>query len=151
MHKRLIWLAPIALATLLNGCQVTVTTAEPIAPSSLVGYSLVFTHSRTEGVLPGHSSTYRFKSESVAFDASLNEARSWTYRRRSHRAATVELIFTDPNAAALRVTCELEFDTSQEGEHDCVYVHSATFAFIEFSSEGSSKGTFRRQANETVP
>ena len=40
MNKRLVWLAPIALAVLLSGCQVTVTTLGSLAQDSLVGYKL---------------------------------------------------------------------------------------------------------------
>ena len=87
MNKRLIWLAPIALATLLTGCSISVTTTGPIAPSSLVGYTLVFTHERQEGVLLGHSERLHFKSAETAFNANLDEARSWTYSREGHDGA----------------------------------------------------------------
>ena len=40
MNKRLVWLAPVALAVLLSGCQVTVTTLGSLALDSLVGYKL---------------------------------------------------------------------------------------------------------------
>ena len=142
MNKRLIWLAPIALATLLSGCSVTVTTTGPIAPGDLVGSTLVFTHDRRQGVQPAHSGKYYFKSAQEAFDAGINRAHGWTYARGDHDSATVTIVFKDSNSAALRVTCELTFDSRDDGEHECDYVYSASIAFVTFTSEGSSEGTF---------
>lgn len=142
MNKRLIWLAPIALATLLTGCSISVTTTGPIAPSSLVGYTLVFTHERQEGVLLGHSERLHFKSAETAFNANLDEARSWTYSREGHDGATVSIVFADSGSAASRVTCDLTFDDRRNGSHECEHVYSATFAFLTLTSEGSTEGTF---------
>lgn len=133
--------AGAALAILLSGCTVTVTTTGPVAPIDLVGYTLVFTHGRQEGVLLAHSENFHFKSAGSAFDANLNEAWSWTYSRKSRDSGTVSVIFRAGSAAS-RVTCALTFDNRRGGTHECVHVHSATFAFITLTSEGSSSGTF---------
>ena len=151
MNKRLVWLSPIALAVLLSGCSITVTSG-PTAPSSLVGYTLAFTHSKQEGVLPADSEAFHFKSRTVAFNASLDKAGSWTYVRDRHGTATVSLIFADSNSAALKITCDLTFDSLLDGTHECDYVHSATFVFLEFTSMGSSEGTFSiREIGSTGP
>ncbi|MDE0027300.1 MAG: hypothetical protein OXP69_23045 [Spirochaetaceae bacterium] len=142
MNKRLVWLAPIALAALLSGCSVTVTTTGPIAPDSLVGYTLVFSHDRESGVLLAHSERLHFKSAQRAINASLDDARNWTYSRDSHDSATVSVTFGEAGSVASRVTCDLTFDDRREGTHECEHVHSATFAFVTFSSEGSTEGTF---------
>lgn len=142
MNKRLVWLAPIALAVLLSGCSVTVTTTGPIAPNSLVGDTLVFSHDRQEGALLAHSEKFHFKSAQIAFDASLEEARSWTYSRDGHDSATVSVVFGDSGSTASRVTCDLTFEDRRDGTHKCEHAHSATFAFLTFTSTGSSKGTF---------
>ena len=141
-NKRLVWLAPIALAALLSGCSVTVTTTGPIAPDSLVGYELLFSHDRQEGVLLAHTGKLQFKSKQRAFKANLDEARSWTYSRDGHDSATVSVVFGESGSAASRVTCDLTFDDRRDGAHECEHVHSATFAFVTFSSEGSTEGTF---------
>lgn len=142
MNKRLIWLGPVALAVLLSGCSVTLTTTGPIAPSDLVGSTIVFSHDRQQGVQPPHSGKYYFKSTQEAFDAGINRAYSWTYARDDHDGATVTMVFKDSGSAALRVTCELTFDSRDNGAHECDYVYSASIAFVTFTSEGSSKGTF---------
>ena len=142
MNKPLVWLAPIALAVLLSGCSVTVTTTGPIAPNSLVGYTIVFSHDRPEGLLLPHSEKFHFKSADTAFDASLDKAQSWTYSRDGHDSATVSVVFADTGSAASRVTCDLTFDGRRDGTHECAHVQSATLAFITFTSEGSSEGTF---------
>ena len=146
MTKRLVWLAPIALAVLLPGCSVTVTTTGPIAPSSLVGDTLVFTHDRQEGVLLAHSGRFSFKSAQRALNANLDDARSWTYDRDGHDSATVSIVFRDSGSTASRVTCDLTFDDKRAGTHECEHVHSATFTFLTFTSEGSTEGTFLLRA-----
>ena len=142
MNKRLVWLAAIALVVLLSGCSVTVTTTGPIAPSSLVGYTLFFTHERQRGALLAHSERLHFKSAQRALNSVFDYAQSWTYSRDGHDSATVSVVFVDPGSAASRVTCELTFDDQREGTHECDHVHSATFAFLTFTSEGSTEGTF---------
>lgn len=142
MNKQLIWLAPIALTVLLSSCSITVTSTGPIAPNDLVGYTLVFTHDRQEGVLLAHSERFHFKSKQVAFNAAIDEARSWTYSRDGHDTATVTVVFGESGSAASRVTCHLTFDDRRDGTHECIHVYSATFAFVTFTSEGSSEGTF---------
>ena len=143
MNKRLVWLAPIALAVLLSGCSVTVTTTGPIAPSDIVGYALVFTHDRQQGALLAHSEKLQFKSKQKAFNANLDEARSWTYSRDGHDSASVSVVFRDSGSAASRVTCDLTFDDRRSGTHECEHVQSATIAFLTFTSEGLTEGTFR--------
>ena len=142
MNKRLVWLAPIALAVLLSGCSVTVTTTGPIAPDSLVGDTLLFTHDRQEGVLLAYSERLHFRSARTAFNAKLVEARSWSYSRDGHDSATVSVVFDESGSAASRVTCDLTFDGRRDGTHECEHMHSATFAFITFTSRGSTEGTF---------
>ena len=146
MHKRLVWLAPIALAGLLSGCSVTVTTTGPVAPNSLVGYTLVFTHDRQEGVLLSYSDRFHFKSVQRALNAKLDDAHSWDYDPDGHDGAIVTIRFEDSGSTASRVTCELKFDNRRDGTHECEHVHSATFAFITFTSEGSTEGTFLLRA-----
>ena len=144
MNKRLVWLAPIALAALLSGCSVTVTPTGPIAPDSLVGYTIVFSHDRQEGLLPPHMGKFHFASARRALNAVFTEAKDWTYDPRSHGTATLLLVFTDDNSAAVKVTCELTFDRrdQDQGEHECEYVQSTTIAFLEIRAEGSSEGDF---------
>lgn len=143
MNKQLVWLAPIALAILLSGCSVTLNTG-PIAPDSLVDYTIVFSHDRQRGLLPAYSEKFHFKSAQRALNANLDDAENWDYDPGSHGTATVSLIFKDDNSAALRVTCDLTFDRRDQyqGEHECEYVQSTTIAFLEIRAEGSSEGDF---------
>ena len=142
MNKRLVWLVPIALAILFSGCSVTVTTTGPVAPNSLVGYTLVFMHDRQEGGLLAHSGRFHFKSAQRALNANLDDARSWTYSRDGHDSGTVSIVFEGSGSAASRVTCELTFDDRREGTHECEHVYSASIAFLTVTSEGSTEGTF---------
>ena len=146
MNKRLVWLAPIALAALLSGCSVTLTTTGPIAPSDLVESTIVFSHDRQQGAQPPNSGKYHFNSAGEAFDAGIHKAHSWTYARADHDSATVTMVFKDSGSAALRVTCELTFDSRDNGAHECDYVYSASIAFVTFTSEGASSGTFLLRA-----
>ncbi len=142
MNKRFVWLAHIAMAVLISGCSVTVTTTGPVAPDSIVGYTLEFTHDRREGVLLAHSDEFHFKSKERALNSVLDRARNWTYSRDGRDTATVSIVFGDSGSAASRVTCDLTFDDRRAGTHECEHVHSATFAFVTFTSEGSSEGDF---------
>ena len=152
MNERLIWLAPIALATLLSGCSISVTTTGPIAPNSLVGYTLTFMHDKQEGALPADSHRFHFKSLQRALDAKLDPVQDWTYKPKTGGIATLSVTVAESASVAVRVTCELAFDSKYEGEHECEYVQSASIAFIEIISRSSSEGTFDiRKIGSDVP
>ena len=142
MNKRLVWLAPIALAVLLSGCRVTVQTLAYVAPSSLVGYSLMLENSARSGRAAAQE-TYHFKSTRKAFNAELDRAQSWYYQRDAHDTATVALSFAPPAFDVLTITCVLKFETGNKGTHECKYEEETTTMFGVITTESLSKGAFR--------
>ena len=144
MKKRIVWLALLALAVVFSGCRITVHSGvEIVAPSSLVGYSLVLTNSTRSGVLPADQETYHFKSTSVALNASFDQARSWSYERKYADTATVSVIFALDGSTDLIIECDLIFDSKLGGTHQCQYVHRTSTIMLELTVKGSSEGTFR--------
>ena len=144
MKKRFVWLAIVALAVGLSGCRITVHPRfAALAPSSLVGYSLVLTNSTRSGVLPADRETYHFKSPTAAFDASLDQARSWLYERKNYDTATVLVVFALSGSTDLLIRCDLTFKSKTGGTHQCAYSHRTYTTILDFTLTGSSAGTFR--------
>ena len=145
MMTRFAWLALISLAVVLAGCKVTVHGPVRLAPSSLVGYSLLLSNSARSGALVSDQETYHFKSKLVAFDSTLDPARIWSEKRNDHDTMTVSLIFALPysfNDAI--ITCILTFESHQNGSHDCKYEERTSSRFGNIITQvGLSQGTFR--------
>ena len=144
MKTRCAWLALISLAVLLAGCRVTVHGGlVRLAPSSLVGYSVMLTNSTRSGPWVSERETYHFKSTRDAFNSTLNRARSWSYHRDDHETATVSITFELPNFDDARITCVLTFESHQNGTHECEYEEiTSTMLGDRITQAGSSSGTF---------
>ena len=143
MRIRSVGLALIALVMVLAGCRVTVHVPQ-LAPSSLVGNSLVLTNGLRTGPWPSERETYHFKSTSEAFDSRLNRARSWSYATDDHDTATVSITFALRNFDDAIITCALTFQSRQNGTHECEYEQRTSTMFGDVTTpRGLSSGTFR--------
>ena len=135
MNNRLSWLAPVALAVMLAGCQVTVTTIGPLAPESLVGYKLELINSERGGPLERGDRVfavkprvvYLFRAENKAFDFELTdrngdalESEKVSYKS-SGSTGTVEITFRINLNVDFIVTCKLTFEDSLSGTHRCEF------------------------------
>ncbi|MDE0221213.1 MAG: hypothetical protein OXJ90_18240 [Spirochaetaceae bacterium] len=138
MNKRLVWLAPLALAIVLAGCRVTVTTVGPLAPETLVGYKLTLTNDEGRGGrLPQQNAsvrdlpvdlviTYYFWSETEARNPEIRVATSnWTYNRSGNKG-TVRVVFPRNTLIDFITTCVLTFEDSYGGTHRCELEDKAT-------------------------
>ena len=141
MNKRLVWLAPIALAVLLSGCRFTLQVTD-VAPSSLLGNSLKFTNSKQSVLFPDGHGTFHFNSQGMAFDENLIPARTWSYKREGHRNATLALTFASPGTTDLMVNCDLTFTSQHTGNHKCDYAHRTSTMMVDVIVRASSEGTF---------
>ena len=142
MNKRLVWLAPIALAVLLSGCSITLQVSQ-LAPNSILGNSVAFTIEDLSGLFPDGHGTYHFNRDGMAFDANLIQARTWIYKREDHRSATLSLTFEPPGSTDLMVNCDLTFRDRDSGEYKCKYAQRTSTMVVDFIVKGSSDGTFR--------
>ena len=142
MNKRLVWLAPIALAVLLSGCSITLQVSQ-LAPNSILGNSVAFTIENRSGLFPDGHGTYHFNRDGMAFDANLIQARTWIYKREDHRSATLSLTFEPPGSTDLMVNCDLTFRDQDSGEYKCKYAQRTSTMVVDFIVKGSSDGTFR--------
>ena len=133
MNKRLVWLAPVALAVLLSGCQVTVTTLGSLALDSLVGYKLTLTNDERGGPLDTHDAsviafpveneiTYYFLDANEVRDFDLDVTTSdWTYKSSGNRG-TLEIGFFYNERSDLIIDCELTFKRDRfSGTHRCEF------------------------------
>ena len=135
MNKRLVWLAPIAVAALLSGCSVTVTKLGPLAPDSLVGYKLELINSERGGPLEEGDPVfeverrvaYLFRAENRALDFELTdrngdvlESEKVSYKP-SGNTGTVEITFRINLSVDFIVTCKLTFEDSVSGTHRCEF------------------------------
>ena len=137
MNKRLVWLAPIALAVLLSGCSVTVTTRGPLAPDTLEETRLVLTNEDSGGPLDTHDSsvnrfpvgpeiTYYFLDSNQVRDFDLDVTTSnWSYRRSGNKA-TVEIVFPYDGRDDLIIECRLTFLDRRSGTHRCEFERKGT-------------------------
>ena len=155
MNKRLIWLAPIALAVLLSGCSVTVTTLGPIAPDSLIGYKLELINDERGGRLDTHGASvtdldvdreldlYFWDENTVRNPEIRVEASNWSYDRSGARG-TVRVAFAHDQLSDFITTCVLTFDDHYSGSHQCEFEIRATRTMSNnIVSYGSGEGTFQ--------
>ena len=124
MNKRLVWLAPIALAVLLSGCRVTFTTLGPTGPSALVGYRLDFINTERGGPLMRHSSsdvlsvevelTYYFWNDDEARNPEFEFAtEDWRY---TPSTGTLRIVFPRNRFSDLITTCVLTLERLHSGD-----------------------------------
>ena len=152
MNKRIVWLAPIALAVLLTGCSVTVTTLGPLAPDSLVGYQLQLTNTERRGPLEDHKAapgvtvaveiSYYFFSDREARDAEI-KATVWSYSPRGSKG-TVNITFAEDSLTDQLVECTLTFDEPLSGTHRCEFEFKETGTrAMRTTSSGWAVGKFK--------
>ena len=155
MNKRLVWLAPIALAVLLSGCRVTFTTLGPLAPDTLVGSKLTLTNDDGRGGrLPDQPMsvadlpvdfviTYYFWSDDEARNPDIRVAASnWSYDRRGNKG-TVRVVFPRDTLTDFITTCVLTFEDHSSGTHRCEFEDKATRTINEETARfGWGEGTF---------
>ena len=151
MHKRLVWLAPLALATLLTGCSVTVTTLGPAGPSTLVGYRLELINNERGGPLTRHGSsdpivvsvelTYYFWNDDEARSSDFDFATpDWRYTQAN---GSLRIVFRRNNFSDLITNCVLTFERSHSGTHRCEFEDTATRTIdMDTARSGWSEGTF---------
>lgn len=135
MNKRLIRLAPIALAVVLTGCSVSVTMIGPLAPDSLIGYKLELINSERGGPLAEGDPefdvqprvAYLFRAEDRALDFELTDRRGdvleserVSYQSRGS-TGTVEITFRINLNVDFKVRCVLRFEDSLSGTHRCEF------------------------------
>ena len=138
MNKRLVWLAPIALAVLLSGCRVSFTALGPLAPDTLVGSKLTLTNDDGRGGrLPDQPMsvadlpvdlviTYYFWSDDGARNPEIRVAASdWTYTSRGN-SGTVEVTFRRDSITDFITTCRLTFEDHYSGTHRCEFEDKQT-------------------------
>ena len=155
MNKRLIWLAPIALAVLLTGCSVSVTMIGPLAPDSLIGYKLELINSERGGPLDTHDASvteleveievdlYFWDEETVRNPEIRVAAEDWSYDRRGANG-TVRVVFAHDRLSDFITTCVLTFDDRYSGTHQCKFEIKATRTMSNDTvGYGSGEGTFR--------
>ena len=152
MNKRLVWLAPIALAVLLSGCSVTVTMLGPTGPRSLVGYRLDLINTERGGPLAQHVSsdalivprevTYYFWNEDEARNPEFEFAtEDWEYKPAT---GTLRIVFARNRFSDLITTCVLTFEKLLSGTHRCEFEDKETRTIDkETTRSGWSEGTFK--------
>ena len=154
MNKRLVWLAPIALAVLLSGCQVTVTMLSPTGPRSLVDYKLELTNGDSGGPLMRHDSSvtelpvertinYYFWDVDDARNPRFRDLEGkWTYTRRGD-TGTVRIVFERNRRTHFITTCDLTFGDDYTGTHRCEFedkdIGTIDMEIVRF---GWGEGTF---------
>ena len=146
MNKRLVWLAPIALAVLLSGCSISVHTAY-LAPRDLTRHSVELTNRMRTGPEARFMETYNFNSMGDAITDEFERAKAWSYERHAPDTATLSLTFATDAIADLLITCELTFDNQDGGTHECDYeFRTSRMGPDRIEPAGSSIGTFRISA-----
>lgn len=137
MNKRLVCLALIAIAVLLAGCSVTVTTRGTLAPDTLEEMRLVLTNEDSGGRLESHDSsvnafpvereiTYYFLDSNQVRDFDLDVTTSnWSYRSSGNKA-TVEIVFPYDDRDDLIIDCRLTFEDRDSGTHRCEFERKGT-------------------------
>ena len=154
MNKRLVWLAPIALAGLLSGCQVTVTTSG-LAPDTLVGYKLELTNKESGGPLDSHEPSvtelrvartinYYFWDVDDARNPRFRDLEGkWKYTR-SGDTGTVTVTFRRDGITDFITTCRLTFEYHDSGKHGCEFEDKETGTINEDVVRfGWGEGTFQ--------
>ena len=153
MHKRLVWLAPLALATLLTGCSVTVTMIGPLAPDSLIGYKLELENEEVGGPLDSHGASvvalavdddisYFFWDADTARDPNIRVDAKWGYKR-SGSSGDVEIVFPHDGITDFIVECELTFTDRFGGAHRCEFERKETGTIAQKTTHFAwSEGTF---------
>ena len=143
MNKRLVCLAPIALAVLLSGCSITVHS-EYLAPRELTDHSVELTNEMRTGPAAKFREVYNFNRMGDAITEEFVRATDWSYDRDDRDSATLSLTFDVRRFVDLRITCELTFLKQDRGEHTCVYEEvTATMLGDRTDPAGSSSGEFR--------
>ena len=158
MHKRLVWLVPIALATLLTGCRVTVTMLGPLAPDSLVGYQLEIINSERGGPLEEGDPifdvkarvAYLFPDERRALNLTLLDSggaflgSDRVSYNRSGSTGTVEMTFRINLNVDFIVSCKLRFTDSLSGTHRCEFEEKERGTMqLNTIESGWGEGTFK--------
>ena len=75
MNKRLVWLAPIALAVLLSGCSISVHTAY-LAPRDLTRHSVELTNRMRTGPEARFMETYEPLAETLERCGEVGDVRT---------------------------------------------------------------------------
>jgi hypothetical protein len=156
MHKRLVWLVPIALATLLTGCSITVTMLGPLAPDSLVGYRLELMNEDKGGPMDANQLfdvkdevSYLFVAENEVLDLALRNSGGGFVKavRVSYNSSgdtgKLELTFKRNNDVDINVECTLTFKRSLDGTHRCEFEEKERDSVeLRIIKSGWGEGTF---------
>ena len=136
MNNRLTSLAPIVLAVLLAGCQVTVTTVGPLAPESLVGDKLELTNSKIGGPLEVGDPVFEVKPQVAYHFLAANRAVDFEFTdseggavnsvsvsyKSSGNTGKLEITFPRSLMVHFIVRCTLTFKDAVSGTHRCEFV-----------------------------
>jgi hypothetical protein len=151
-------LVPIALATLLTGCNVTVTTLGPVAPDSLVGYKLEVINNDRGGPLEEGDPVfdvktrvaYLFPDERRALNLTLLDSdgaflvSDRVSYNRSGSTGTVEMTFRINLNVDFIVSCKLRFTDSLSGTHRCEFEEKERGTMqLNTIESGWGEGTFK--------